>query len=152
MPSYSRSYFCLKLQSLKFHAYVPKKRILDSSWLVGSYVMLLHWIAFFKYTLNWQIKHPPSNLKKSELEHKKGLYNNMFFLSICIGFRVYKYVSCPFEYLLTFSPFSQLNGDWMVAKWRLNGDGRWILFAFQSPFNKHSVDWMASTCQWPFSQ
>ena len=47
------------------------------------------------------------------------------------------------------SPFSRLNGDWMVAEWPLNGDGKG---GFQSHFSHHSVDWMAGTFQWPFSQ
>ena len=47
------------------------------------------------------------------------------------------------------SPFNRLNGDWMVAEWRLNGDGKG---GFQSHFSHHSVDWIAGTFQWPFSQ
>ena len=34
------------------------------------------------------------------------------------------------------SPFSRLNGDWMVAEWRLNGDGKG---GFQSHFIYRSV-------------
>ena len=34
------------------------------------------------------------------------------------------------------SPFSRLNGDWMVAEWRLNGDGKG---GFQLHFSHHSV-------------
>ena len=42
-----------------------------------------------------------------------------------------------------------LNGGWMTTEWL--GE-RWISVAFQSPFSNHSVDWMAGTFQWPFSQ
>ena len=41
--------------------------------------------------------------------------------------------------------------DWMMTEWRLNGNGKG---GFQSHFSirNHSVDWMAGTFQWPFSQ
>ena len=51
---------------------------------------------------------------------------------------------------------SQLSADWMVTEWWLNDNwmvtGKWISVAFQPPFSDHSVDWMAGTFQWPFSQ
>ena len=46
------------------------------------------------------------------------------------------------------SPFSRLNGDWMVAEWRLNGDGKG---EFQSTFSHHSVTLQSTEWQTHFS-
>ena len=46
------------------------------------------------------------------------------------------------------SPFSRLNGDWMVAEWQLNGDGKG---GFQSHFSHHSVTYQSTEWQAHFS-
>ena len=46
------------------------------------------------------------------------------------------------------SPFSRLNGDWMVAEWRLNDDGKG---GFQSHFSHRSVTIQSTEWQAHFS-
>ena len=42
-----------------------------------------------------------------------------------------------------------LNGGWMATEWWRD----WLIsVVFQPSFSDHSVDWMAGTFQWPFSQ
>ena len=42
-----------------------------------------------------------------------------------------------------------LNGGWMETEWWWEW---WISVAYQSSFSDPSVEWMAGTFQWPFSQ
>ena len=80
-------------------------------------------------------------------------FNEVFHIVVCVA---YLRFSNPIQYQPQeeISPFSRLNGDWMVVECRLNGDGK---SGFKSHFSHHSVtmvtvDWIAGTFQWLFSQ
>ena len=64
-----------------------------------------------------------------------------------------KYLNCYRIYTGWYLTFQStewwLNVGWMATEWWRE---RWISVAFQPPFSDHSVDWMAGTFQWPFSQ
>ena len=74
----------------------------------------------------------------------------------CTWYLTY-FVFIPFYYTTSFTGWNLtfqstewwLNGCWMATEWWRE---RWISVAFQSPLSYHSVDWMAGTVQWPFSQ
>ena len=54
------------------------------------------------------------------------------------------------------SPFSRLNGDWIVIEWWLNGEwmvtGKVVFSHISVTIQSSFTRWMAGTFQWPFRQ